>query len=219
MKTKYHLAPGSRMPRKSGKLSSYYVESLDRAMEGDPKALIELSEAVENLEDEAEAELISGELDRVSLFYALGSPLDQDREWNEFREIVSYYRKLENHQTGVVEAEEALGRSQFDLKVLESMQVNENDNERKLELQYVIDAVRMMVGQAENDLKEHKEGVEFTQSWLDEARKALRHPRFTALPEQIFEELVEAVSYRLDDIEPRVLSENSDSECDCGEYK
>ncbi|GEM_PF-4925601 len=189
------------------------LDLLESIIQGDPRTLIRLWKAMDKAHDDDEMERAVEEFDRLSLLYAMGRPDNPKSEWYKFREVISYYRKGENAHAEIESVKERLARNAFETNVLEhvrdaSTTLNKDAFQEEIEVNgYARDMLEV-------DLRQEEAKLEFCEAWLEEARKHFTDPRFTSLPAELFDELVDVVSHELEDAESFMMHEQDSDDSD-----
>lgn len=160
-----------------------------RICSGDARALTELFERSEQATDDVECMACIDAFDRVAELYAMGKG---GPEWQEFKAMVKKYNEMIVHHDQAEQYQNIIQQMHFEERVFEKMSFNSSVRERVVEEQDVLPGVMEMF-MSDADLEQKQ--AEYCDAWLSAARTCLIAPRFTELPETVFNELLETVAY------------------------
>lgn len=172
-------------------------ELLQRIVGGDSFALIEATTMVNNPEvkESVVDELIDG-LDFASFLYSLGTNDEQDVQ--EFQKIVENFQQLQRHESDLDSGRCRLKQYVFEQAVLDRLLETTLEETLRLRVAKEREEITYTMDFCEQDIATEEDHVIFYSTWIKEAKKHLHHPRFTSLPEDVFDELVEAVAAELE---------------------
>lgn len=172
-------------------------ELLQRIVSGDSSALIEATTMVGDPEVKESVidELVDG-LDFASFLYSLGT--DDEQDVQEFRKIVENFQQLQIHESDLDSAQCRLKQYIFEQAVLDRLLETTLEETLRLRVQKEREEMTYAMDFCEQDITTEGDHVIFYSTWIKEARKHLHHPRFASLPEDVFDELVEAVAAELE---------------------
>jgi hypothetical protein len=176
------------------------VDLLDRIIDGDPKALEQLGKAIDKAQGDEEIKKAVDEFDNLAMLYVMGRPNDPKNEWHKFREVVTYFRRWQEHLSNIDDYKESSRRNEFEVEVARSLLENpECPYEPEFRELVEMDKYGQEMAVWELGQEERKAGL--CEAWLDEARKHFTDRRFTDLSDELFDELVEVVSHELGEVE------------------
>ncbi|MDO8584340.1 MAG: hypothetical protein Q7R83_04135 [bacterium] len=172
-----------------------------RAMDGDADALIRLSRLANQAQDDDDIELYVDRFDRAAILYAMGRINDEADEWQEFRQVIQFFEDVGGFRRDLANFRNNKRRFVFELAVLkEAAATAESDILRK-QFSESQEISAFAIQFVDEDMQQTEAKLSRAEFILKIAKKKLAHPRFTSLPDDILDELIESVGYELEDLE------------------
>ena len=172
-----------------------------RAMMGESDALIRLLRLSDEAEDDDDIEKYVSAFDDAALLYAMGISSDEVQSWSEFLQVIRYVEKLNDLRSDLVSFREREHSIRFEIAVLEEAVATAANEEARAHFAAGLDMARCSLQFSQQDIAQMETDVKNAEALYAIAKKKLSHSRFTMLPDDVLDELVEAVSFRLDDLE------------------
>lgn len=170
-----------------------------RALMGDTQALIQLSKLADQAENDTQIEEYVEAFDRASVLYAMGGSLQED-EWLEFCQVIAFAQELQNSQSDVSDLEDERRKLHFEIEVLQDAVKVATQEQIREKFETSLEAPRSILSAIDERWRQRQADVEQATILFEIAKKKLKSPRFTSLPDAIFDELIETVGYELDRI-------------------
>jgi hypothetical protein len=138
--------------------------------------------------------------DRAAVLYAMGTAHDDERVWQEFRQVIDFSEALANIQEDLTAMQNRERRLRFEIAVLKEASTTADDENTRKHFSESRDCSAEALRFSESDVRELETELSNAECILKIAKKMLTHPRFTSLPDDVLDELIETVGYELSDL-------------------
>lgn len=182
----------------------------ERALDGDPRALTELSRLANTLKNDDEIFTAVEAFDGAAVFYAMGKGGDLENEWPKFKAIARKYNEMSFHQREMERCEEGKKRVAFDTQVIERME--STDESVRSMIAEEREAAPYAMPFFDSDFEASRAKAAFCSAWIDAAKSLLASPRFRKLSDDMLNELIEVVAYELEESQRDDEDEDDDSD-------
>lgn len=169
-----------------------------RAALGDTAALVRLSKLAEQAENDDQIEMYVDGFDNAAMLYAMGA--DDQKPWHEFRQIIRFFERRNDTNARLYELRGREARLHFEMSVLEEA-ISSADRKSVDYFQKELETSKSTLQWIQSDINDTESDARNTETMYTIAKKKLSHPRFTSLPDNILDELIETVGYELDEFE------------------
>lgn len=173
-----------------------------RVMIGDSDALTRLSRLSDEAEDDDDIESYISAFDDAAIAYAIGLLSDDENSWSEFRQVIRFYDARNDLQSDLANIRERERSIRFEISVLEEAVATAANEDARAHFAEELEMTRYALQFSQQEISQMEMSAEHAGVLYTIGKKKLSHARFTVLPDDVLDTLVDAVGFRLSDLEP-----------------